>query len=210
MVDGCLKRLRTDHIDLFYQHRVDPNVPIEEVAGAAGKASSRQAKYCILAFGSESQHDPESPRGSEARRCALVTEYSLMNRDPERNGLSAVTCEELGTGQTQGLTVRSHSTRNGRRVVRSIRSSVDLRAVLSSRNNARISLSWTASPSLQERRAPPPRNSRSPGCWPVPFIAWFWDGKKVSYLQENIESTKLVLTVSDQKKSTKHWPKASK
>ena len=34
MVDGCLKRLRTDHIDLFYQHRVDPNVPIEDVAGA--------------------------------------------------------------------------------------------------------------------------------------------------------------------------------
>src|ERR1700709_1269526 len=33
MVDGCLKRLRTDHIDLFYQHRVDPNVPIEDVAG---------------------------------------------------------------------------------------------------------------------------------------------------------------------------------
>ena len=34
MVDGCLKRLRTDRIDLFYQHRVDPNVPIEDVAGA--------------------------------------------------------------------------------------------------------------------------------------------------------------------------------
>jgi aryl-alcohol dehydrogenase-like predicted oxidoreductase len=34
MVDGCLKRLRTDHIDLLYQHRVDPNVPIEDVAGA--------------------------------------------------------------------------------------------------------------------------------------------------------------------------------
>ncbi len=34
MVDGCLKRLRTDHIDLFYQHRVDPKVPIEDVAGA--------------------------------------------------------------------------------------------------------------------------------------------------------------------------------
>jgi aryl-alcohol dehydrogenase-like predicted oxidoreductase len=34
MVDGCLKRLRTDHIDLFYQHRVDPSVPIEDVAGA--------------------------------------------------------------------------------------------------------------------------------------------------------------------------------
>src|SRR5258708_38608559 len=34
MVEGCLKRLRTDHIDLFYRHRVDPNVPIEDVAGA--------------------------------------------------------------------------------------------------------------------------------------------------------------------------------
>src|SRR3982751_5472947 len=48
MVDGCLKRLRTDRIDLFYQHRVDPNVPIEDVAGAV-KELVEQGK--VLHFG---------------------------------------------------------------------------------------------------------------------------------------------------------------
>jgi aryl-alcohol dehydrogenase-like predicted oxidoreductase len=68
MVDGCLKRLRTDHIDLFYQHRVDPNVPIEDVAGAV-KELSRQARCCISAsrkrvparFGKRTRFSP-SPR----------------------------------------------------------------------------------------------------------------------------------------------------
>jgi aryl-alcohol dehydrogenase-like predicted oxidoreductase len=48
MVDGCLKRLRTDRIDLFYQHRVDPHVPIEDVAGAV-KELIEDAKSCISA-----------------------------------------------------------------------------------------------------------------------------------------------------------------
>src|ERR1700712_3017049 len=48
MVDGCLKRLRTDHIDPFYQHRVDPNVPIEDVAGAV---KDLIAAGKVLAFG---------------------------------------------------------------------------------------------------------------------------------------------------------------
>jgi aryl-alcohol dehydrogenase-like predicted oxidoreductase len=95
MVDGSLKRLRTDHIDLLYQHRVDPNVPIEEVAGAvkelivAGK---------VLHFGL-SEASPATIRKAHSVQTvtALQTEYSLMNRDPEKNGLLA-TCQELGIG----------------------------------------------------------------------------------------------------------------
>ena len=95
MVEGCLKRLRTDHIDLFYQHRVDPNVPIEDVAGAV-KELIDEGK--VLHFGL-SEANPNTIRKAHAVQpvTALQTEYSLMNRDPEENGLLA-TCEELGIG----------------------------------------------------------------------------------------------------------------
>jgi aryl-alcohol dehydrogenase-like predicted oxidoreductase len=95
MVDGCLKRLRTDHIDLFYQHRVDPSVPIEDVAGAV-KELIDEGK--VLHFGL-SEASPNTIRKAHAVQpvAALQTEYSLMNRDPEENGLLN-TCEELGIG----------------------------------------------------------------------------------------------------------------
>ena len=95
MVDGCLKRLRTDHIDLFYQHRVDPRVPIEDVAAAVKELI---AAGKVLHFGL-SEASPETIRKAHAVQpvTALQTEYSLMNRDPEKNGLLA-TCEELGIG----------------------------------------------------------------------------------------------------------------
>ena len=95
MVDGCLKRLRTDRIDLFYQHRVDPNVPIEDVAGAV-KELIEVGK--VLHFGL-SEASPTTIRKAHAVQpvAALQTEYSLMNRDPEENGVLD-TCEELGIG----------------------------------------------------------------------------------------------------------------
>jgi aryl-alcohol dehydrogenase-like predicted oxidoreductase len=95
MVDGCLKRLRTDHIDLLYQHRVDPNVPIEDVAGAV-KELIDEGK--VLHFGL-SEASPSTIRRAHAVQpvAALQTEYSLMNRDPEENGLLD-TCEKLGIG----------------------------------------------------------------------------------------------------------------
>jgi aryl-alcohol dehydrogenase-like predicted oxidoreductase len=95
MVARCLKRLRTDHIDLFYQHRVDSNVPIEDVAGAV-KELIDEGK--VLHFGL-SEAGPNTIRKAHAvqRVAALQTEYSLINRDPEKNGLLD-TCEELGIG----------------------------------------------------------------------------------------------------------------
>src|SRR6185295_12849291 len=77
------------------QHRVDPNVPIEEVAGAV-KELIEDGK--VLHFGL-SEASPATIRRAHAiqRVAALQTEYSLMNRDPEENGLLD-TCEELGIG----------------------------------------------------------------------------------------------------------------
>ena len=94
VVDASLRRLRTDHIDLLYQHRVDPEVPIEDVAGTvkdligAGK---------VRHFGL-SEAGPDSIRRAHAVQpvTALQSEYSLWWREPEREILPL--CAELGIG----------------------------------------------------------------------------------------------------------------
>ena len=95
VVEESLKRLKTDRIDLYYQHRVDPAVPIEEVASAI-KELIKEGK--VLHFGL-SEAGPETIRRAHAVQpvSAVQTEYSLMNRDPERNGVLAA-CEQLGIG----------------------------------------------------------------------------------------------------------------
>src|SRR5437879_1535328 len=95
VVEESLKRLRTDRIDLYYQHRVDPKVPIEDVAGAI-KDLIKTGK--VLHFGL-SEASAKTIRRAHAVQpvTAIQTEYSLMQRDPEKNGV-LVTCEELGIG----------------------------------------------------------------------------------------------------------------
>ena len=82
VVEASLKRLRTDRIDLYYQHRVDPAVPIEDVAGTV-KDLIEQGK--VLHFGL-SEASARTIRRAHAVQpvTAVQTEYSLMNRDPER------------------------------------------------------------------------------------------------------------------------------
>jgi aryl-alcohol dehydrogenase-like predicted oxidoreductase len=94
VAEASLKRLRTDVIDLFYQHRVDPNVPIEDVAGAV-KDLIRQGK--VKHFGM-SEAGVESIRRAHAVQpvTALQSEYSLWWREPEQEILP--TLEELGIG----------------------------------------------------------------------------------------------------------------
>src|SRR6266567_3939605 len=95
VVEESLKRLRTDRIDLYYQHRVDPKVPIEDVAGSI-KDLIKAGK--VLRFGL-SEASAKTIRRAHAVQpvTAIQTEYSLMQRDPEKNGVLA-TCEELGIG----------------------------------------------------------------------------------------------------------------
>jgi len=95
VVEESLKRLRTDRIDLYYQHRVDPNVPIEDVAGAV-KDLIKQGK--ILHFGL-SEPSVKTIRRAHAVQAvsAVQTEYSLWTRNVELNGVLA-TCEKLGIG----------------------------------------------------------------------------------------------------------------
>jgi len=94
-IADSLKRLRTDRIDLYYQHRVDPRVPIEDVAGAI-KDLIKEGK--VLHFGLSEASAGTIRRAHAVQPVAAVqTEYSFMERDPERNGVLAV-CEELGIG----------------------------------------------------------------------------------------------------------------
>ncbi len=94
VADASLKRLKTDVIDLFYQHRVDPNVPIEDVAGAV-KDLIRQGK--VKHFGL-SEAGVETIRRAHAVQpvTALQSEYSLWWREPEAEVIP--TLEELGIG----------------------------------------------------------------------------------------------------------------
>ena len=95
VVEGSLKRLKTDRIDLYYQHRVDAQVPIEDVAGAI-KDLIKAGK--VLHFGL-SEASARTIRRAHAVQMvtAIQTEYSLMERDPERNGVLQA-CAELGIG----------------------------------------------------------------------------------------------------------------
>jgi aryl-alcohol dehydrogenase-like predicted oxidoreductase len=92
--EGSLRRLGVDHIDLYYQHRVDPNTPIEETVGAMAQlVKEGKIRYIGL-----------SEAGTQTLRraakvhpiAALQTEYSLWTRDPEHEILA--TCRELGIG----------------------------------------------------------------------------------------------------------------
>jgi aryl-alcohol dehydrogenase-like predicted oxidoreductase len=93
-VDGSLKRLRTDRIDLLYQHRVDPNVPIEDVAGTV-RDLIQEGK--VKHFGL-SEAGEEMIRRAHAVQpvTALQSEYSLWWREPEQSVMP--TLEELGIG----------------------------------------------------------------------------------------------------------------
>jgi aryl-alcohol dehydrogenase-like predicted oxidoreductase len=198
MVNGCLKRLRTDHIDLFYQHRVDPNVPIEDVAGAV-KELIDEGK--VLHFGL-SEASTSTIRRAHAVQpvAALQTEYSLMNRDPEENGLLD-TCEELGIGfvpwgpmgmgyLTQQLDaqttfdpksdLRSGFDRFQPESIAANRPFVDRIAELAKKKSAttaQLSLAWL----LAQR----------------PFIVPIPGTGKVRHLQENLEASNLELTPED-------------
>jgi aryl-alcohol dehydrogenase-like predicted oxidoreductase len=93
-IEGSLQRLGTDHIDLYYQHRVDPNVEIEETVGAMAELVE-QGKIRHIGL---SEAAPETIRRAQAVHpiTAVQTEYSMWTRDPEEGVLP--TCRELGIG----------------------------------------------------------------------------------------------------------------
>jgi aryl-alcohol dehydrogenase-like predicted oxidoreductase len=164
MVEASLKRLKTDRIDLLYQHRVDPNVPIEDVAGAV-KELILQGK--VKHFGL-SEAGVQTIRRAHAVQplTALQSEYSLWWRKPEKEVLPVL--EELGIGFVpfsplgKGfLTARSMKLRPLTALISATQFRVSRRK--RAKPTKHSSIGWVA---LPNKRALHWRRLRSPGCWP--------------------------------------------
>jgi aryl-alcohol dehydrogenase-like predicted oxidoreductase len=195
-LEGSLKRLKVDAIDLYYQHRVDPDVPIEDVAGAV-KELIREGK--VKHFGL-SEAGAQTIRRAHAVQpvAAVESEYSLWWRKPEEEVLP--TCEELGigfvpfsplgkgflTGKIDENTMFDSSdfrnivprfTPEARKANRAL---VDLLAKIAEEKKAtpaQIALAWLL--------------ARKPWIVPIPGTT------KLSRLEENIEATAIELTSDD-------------
>ncbi|MGN7919063.1 aldo/keto reductase [Lysobacter sp. 22409] len=94
-IEGSLQRLGTDHIDLYYQHRIDAEVPIEDTVGAMAELV-QQGKVRYLGLSEPSAQTLQRAHAVHPIT-AVQSEYSLWTRDPERNDVLA-TCERLGIG----------------------------------------------------------------------------------------------------------------
>ncbi|MCR6727713.1 aldo/keto reductase [Agrobacterium fabrum] len=196
VVDAMLTRLRTDHIDLLYQHRVDPNVPIEDVAGTVKD---------LIAAGKVSHFGLSEASAATLRRAhavqpvtALQSEYSLWTRDPETEALAV--CEELGIGFVpwsplgQGFlagTIDANTTigandfrsvqpryseqarANNMALVDLLRSVADVKGA----TPAQVALAWLL--------------SRKPFIVPIPGT------RKLDRIKENVESSTVVLSDDD-------------
>jgi aryl-alcohol dehydrogenase-like predicted oxidoreductase len=198
VVEESLQRLRTDRIDLYYQHRVDPRVPIEDVAGAIKDLISTGK---VLHFGL-SEASAKTIRRAHAVQpvTAVQTEYSIMNRDPEHNGVLK-TCEELGigfvpwgpvgmgylTGKMDESTnfdtnsdLRSQFERFSPENLAANRSIIDLLNQFAEKKNAtpaQIALAWLL--------------AQKPWIVPIPGT------RKIDHLNENLEAINVQLTPAD-------------
>ena len=197
--DASLKRLGIETIDLFYQHRVDPKVPIEDTVGAmAGLVSAGKVRALGL-----SEAGPETLRRATKIHpiAALQSEYSLWSRDVETNGVLA-TCRELGitfvpysplgrgflTGAIQKLgdldatDWRRTNPRFGEKAMQANLKLVDTVKELATKKGstpAKLALAWVL--------------AQGDGLVPIPGT------KRVRYLEENMGALNVKLTESDLK-----------
>ncbi len=196
VVDASLKRLRTDVIDLLYQHRVDPAVPIEDVAGAvAGLVQAGKVRHFGL-----SEAGAATIRRAHAVHpvAALQSEYSLWTREPEAEilpvleelGIGFVPFSPLGRGFLTGAItadtsfdasdMRTHMPRFASEARQQNYSLVDSLARIGARKGAtpaQIALAWLL--------------ARKPWIVPIPGT------RKASRLEENIGAANLELTAED-------------
>jgi aryl-alcohol dehydrogenase-like predicted oxidoreductase len=204
--DASLQRLGVDHIDLYYQHRVDPRVPIEETVGAMAELV-RAGKVRFLGL---SEAAPDTIRRAHATHTisALQTEYSLWSRDVEKNGVLK-TVRELGigfvaysplgrgflTGRFQRLEdlpeddFRRHNPRfegenfqKNLELVRAVEKLADEKGI----TPARLALAWVL--------------AQGDDIVPIPGT------KRVTYLEQNVAAAEVELTAEDLKRIHEVFP----
>jgi aryl-alcohol dehydrogenase-like predicted oxidoreductase len=198
--DGSLKRLGIETIDLYYQHRVDPNVPIEETVGAMAKLVAA-GKVRMLGL---SEAGPDTLRRAAKVHpiAALQSEYSLWSRGPETNGVLA-TCRELG------ITFVPYSPLGRGFLTGAIQKLEDLDATDWRRTNPRF-----GEQALQENlklAAAVKELAKEKGVTPAQLaLAWVLaqgsdlipipGTKRVRYLEDNMGALQVSLTEGDKKK----------
>jgi aryl-alcohol dehydrogenase-like predicted oxidoreductase len=194
--DGSLRRLGVDHVDLYYQHRVDPGVPIEDTVGAMARLVEKgKVRWIGL-----SEASPETIRRAHRVHpvAALQTEYSLWSRDVEKDHLAV--CRELGIGFVaysplgraflagafrspeevpEGDSRRLHPRFQGENFARNLRLADGIAALAREKRvtPAQLCLAWIL--------------SRGEDVVPIPGT------KRLKYLEENAAAVDLSLTTAD-------------
>lgn len=197
VVEASLKRLQTDYIDLLYQHRVDPNVPIEDVAGTVKDLITEgKVKYFGL---SEAGADTIKRAHIIQPVSAVQNQYSIWTREPETNvvplcdalGIGFVPWAPIGTGFLTGkitpdtkfdsdTDLRSAFPRFTPEAIRANMPVVDLLTKIANRKGAtpvQIALAWLL--------------AQKPFIVPIPGM------DKIDYLEDNIKSTNIKLSAND-------------
>ena len=197
-LDASLKRLRTDRIDLFYQHRVDPTVPIEDVA-AAVKELIKEGK--VLHFGL-SEASASTIRRAHAVQpvTAVQTEYSLMERDPEKNGVLD-TCEELGIGFVPWGPVGMGYLTGRIEAGAKLDPKTDLRSGFDRFSPENLAANWPIVELLrglaEKKKATPAQISLAWLLAQKPFIVPIPGTRNIDHLNENLGAIHVVLTPAD-------------
>ncbi len=206
--EASLKRLNTDVIDLYYQHRVDPNTPIEDTVGAMADLA-RQGKVQYLGL---SEASPDTIR----RACkvhpiaALQTEFSLWSRDPELDilptvrelGISFVAYSPLGRGFLSGrfkspddLTTddwrRTNPRFQGENFRRNLQLVEEIAKIAQEKGctPSQLALAWVA--------------AQGDDVVPIPGT------KRIAYLEENVGALDLILTKADLARIDQAFPQNS-
>lgn len=196
VVEQSLKRLQTDYIDLFYQHRVDPNVPMEDVAGAV-RDLIQEGK--VKHFGlSEAGVDAIRRAHAVQPVTALQSEYSMFTRDPEQAILPLL--EELGIGFIP-FSPLGRGFLTGKIDAASTFSEDDVRSKLprfaDSAREANHNLVTLIGQIAQRKEATPAQVALAWLLAQKPWIAPIPGTTKLHRLEENIGAASLVLTRAD-------------
>jgi aryl-alcohol dehydrogenase-like predicted oxidoreductase len=196
VAEQSLKHLGTDRIDLFYQHRVDPNVPMEDVAGAVQDLIKEgKVKYFGL-----SEAGPEAIRRAHAVQpvSALQSEYSLWWREPEQSVLP--TLEELGIGFVP-FSPLGRGFLTGAITVDSTFGSGDIRSSLprfeAEARQANLALIALLQQLADRKQATPAQIALAWLLAQKPWIAPIPGTTKLHRLQENVGAAEVVLTPDD-------------